>query len=266
MSDAVIFEKSGHVVTLTLNRPDTRNALDNKVIDAIEAHCAEINRDYEVRAVIVTGAGKGFSSGGNVKDMRDQKGLFGGSPANMRHNYRTGIQRIPRVICNLEVPIIAAINGAAIGAGLDLACMCDIRIAAQNAVFAESFCKVGIIPGDGGAWLLPRVIGMARASEMIFTGDAIDATTALEYRLVSKVVSQESLIEAAQELAQRIAVNPPHVLRMAKTLLREGQKTDLGTLLEMSAAFQAVVQHTDDHREAVAAMFEHRTPVFSGKI
>jgi enoyl-CoA hydratase/carnithine racemase len=142
--------------------------------------------------------------------------------------------------------------------------MCDIRIAAERAIFAESFVKLGIVPGDGGAWLLPRAIGMARASQMTLTGETIDAATALTYGLVSEVLAPERLMERALELAGTIAANPGHATRLAKRLLREGQDMKLGPLLELSAAFQALAHHTADHREAVDAFLDKRPPNFTG--
>ncbi|MFD4183645.1 enoyl-CoA hydratase-related protein, partial [Rhodococcus sp. NPDC058514] len=148
--------------------------------------------------------------------------------------------------------------------GCDLALMCDMRIAATTATFAESFVKLGIIPGDGGAWFLPRAVGAARAAEMAFTGDAIDAATALEWGLVSRVVEPDQLLPTARALAERVAANPPQALRMTKKLLREGQHQSLESLLELSAAMQALAHHTQDHQEAVAAMLERRPPRFTG--
>lgn len=265
MSEAVLFEQHGHVVTLTLNRPEARNPISEPdVIDALEAAVARINADLSVRALTLTGAGSAFSSGGNVKHMRDRTGMFGGSPAEVRTGYRRGIQRIPKALWELEVPTIAAVNGPAVGAGCDLACMCDLRIASDKASFAESFVKVGIIPGDGGAWLLPRVVGLTRACEMAFTGDTIGAKTALEWGLVSEIVDAADLLPAAHRLAARIAVNPPEVLRMTKRLIREGQHMRLDSLLEMSAGLQAIAHHTRDHEEAVSALLEKRKGEFHG--
>jgi 2-(1,2-epoxy-1,2-dihydrophenyl)acetyl-CoA isomerase len=262
MTDFLLFERAGAVVTLTMNRPELRNALSGAdAIEAIVEACERVNRDRSVRAVILTGAGTAFSSGGNLKTMRESIGS--GDPASIRYKYRDGIQRIPLSLYNLEVPTIAAVNGPAIGAGNDVACMCDIRIASEAAVFAESFVKVGIVPGDGGAWLLPRVVGMSRACEMAFTGAKVDARQALSYGLVSRVVPADKLMEAANELASEIAANPGHVLRMTKRLLREGQHTRLDTLLEMSAAFQALAHHTSDHAEAIDAFLEKRPPKFN---
>ncbi|MFC9362373.1 crotonase/enoyl-CoA hydratase family protein [Rhodococcus sp. NPDC057014] len=266
MTDPLLTDRTGDTVVWTLNNPEARNPIsEDDTIDALEEAVTAVNRDPSVRVAILTGAGSAFSSGGNVKHMRDKKGMFGGSPAELRQGYRHGIQRIPKALFHCEIPTIAAVNGAAIGAGCDLAMMCDLRIASTTAQFAESFVKVGIIPGDGGAWLLPRAIGMARASEMAFTGESIDAQTALEWGMVSSVVEPGKLLDAAHDLAARVAANPPHVLRMTKRLLREGQHQSLESILELSAAMQAVAHHTEDHHEAVGAMLERRAPQFSGR-
>lgn len=266
MSPPLLLDRDGEVVLATLNRPDSRNPISEPdMVEALEAAVTDVNRDPTVRALVLTGAGSGFSSGGNVKDMRDRTGMFAGGPAELRDGYRHGIQRIPRALYHCEVPTLAAVNGPAIGAGCDLALMCDIRLASTRAVFAESFVKVGIIPGDGGAWLLPRAVGMSRACEMAFTGDRVDADTALAWGLVSRVVTPDDLLPTAMALAGRIAANSPHVLRMTKKLLREGQQSTLESLLELSAAMQAIAHSTRDHREAVAAMLDKRPPQFTGK-
>ena len=215
MSEPLLVTRDGDIVTWTLNDPDARNPISEPdMIDALEHAIADVNADGSVRVAILTGAGTAFSSGGNVKHMRDKTGMFGGTPATLRQGYRHGIQRIPRALYHCEVPVVAAVNGPAIGAGCDLALMCDLRIASVTAKFAESFVKVGIIPGDGGAWLLPRAIGMARAAEMSLTGEAIDAETALNWGLVSQVVEPDELLHAAHALALRVAANPPQVVRM----------------------------------------------------
>jgi enoyl-CoA hydratase/carnithine racemase len=264
MADFLLYDQQGPVVTLTLNEPARRNPLTgNTAVPEFLAAIERIHDDRSVRAVIVTGAGTVFSSGGDIKDMeRQSSGSVGGMQ--IRHEYRTGIQRLPLALFNLEVPVIAAVNGAAIGAGLDLACMCDIRIASQTAKFAESFVKLGIIPGDGGAWLLPRLIGLARASELSFTGEVFDAQQALAWGLVSRVVAPEQLLPTAQELALKIAANPPHAVRLTKRLIREAMHSRLDTLLELAAGYQALSHQTDDHREAVDAFLGKRAPVFKG--
>jgi len=266
MGPFLVIERDGPVVTATINRPDQRNAISTADdVLAVETFCRDIARDASVRAIVLTGAGTAFCAGGNVKDMAARSGMFAGSPYALRNAYRDGMQRIPMALYELEVPVVAAINGPAIGAGLDLACMCDVRIAADSARFAESFVKLGIVPGDGGAWLLPRVIGMARASLMTLTGDMIDAATALEYGLVSAVVPAAMLLAEAQDIARRIAANPGHATRLAKRLLRDGQDMKLAPLLELSAAYQALAHHTHDHEEAVAAMLGKRTATFEDR-
>jgi 2-(1,2-epoxy-1,2-dihydrophenyl)acetyl-CoA isomerase len=264
MGNFLVYSKDGPIVTLTMNRPDLRNAIsDAEAIEEFVDACRRIEADLSVRAVILTGAGPAFSSGGNLKTMRQSIGSGLGEPAKIRYAYRNGIQRIPLALYNLEVPTIAAVNGPAIGAGCDLACMCDLRIASDKATFAESFVKVGIVPGDGGAWLLPRVVGMSRASEMAFTGDALNASEALACGLVSQVVPHDEVLEHANKLARRIAVNPGHALRMTKRLLREGEHVRLETLLEMSASMQALAHHTRQHEEALDAFLEKRPPKFT---
>lgn len=173
MSDTpLLVEREGHVETWTLNRPEERNPIsDQPMIEALVSAVERVNRDRHVRAVVLTGAGSAFSAGGNVKKMRDRQEIFSGLPHQMRDGYRYGIQQIPLAFYGCDVPIVAAVNGPAVGAGCDLATLCDLRVAADTAWFAESFVKLGTIPGDGGAWLLPHVIGHARASEMALTGD-----------------------------------------------------------------------------------------------
>jgi enoyl-CoA hydratase/carnithine racemase len=264
MTDCLLYEQRDHIVTLTLNDPERHNPLtgNTMVAEFLEA-VRRIDADRSVRAVILTGNGRSFSAGGDVKAMlRQATGEV--DAMQVRHEYRAGIQQLPLALFNLEVPVIAAVNGHAIGAGLDLACMCDIRIAADTAKFAESFVKVGIVAGDGGAWLLPRIIGLSRAAELSFTGRTIDARQALGWNLVSQVVPAADLMATAMTLAQEIAANPPHAVRLTKRLIREGMTTRLDTLLEMAAMFQAVSHQTADHREAVTAFIEKRTPSFGG--
>jgi enoyl-CoA hydratase/carnithine racemase len=261
----ILTEKRGHVAILTLNRPDAMNALGAPGDgDQVAAACAAINADPEIRCVILTGAGRAFSAGGDVKAMKHREGAFAGNGVTIRDGYRNNIHRVVKSIYGLEVPSIAAVNGAAIGLGCDVACMCDIRIAADTAKMGVTFLKLGLIPGDGGAWLLPRTIGMSRASELLFTGDVIDAATAADWGLVSKAVPADSLMDEAMKLAERIAQQPPHALRLAKSLLKHGQTVSYDTLMEMSAAAQAIAHLTEDHMEGVDALLEKRPAVFKG--
>jgi enoyl-CoA hydratase/carnithine racemase len=261
----ILTQKRGHVAVLTLNRPDAMNALGAPGDgDQVAAACEAINDDQEIRCVVLTGAGRAFSAGGDVKAMKAREGAFGGNGVKVRDGYRKNIHRIVRAIYGLEVPSIAAVNGAAIGLGCDVACMTDIRIAADTARFGVTFLKLGLIPGDGGAWLMPRTIGMSRAAELLFTGDVIDAAKAEQWGLISKAVPAETLMDKALALAERIAQQPPHALRMAKSLLKHGQTASYDTLMEMSAAAQAIAHHTDDHMEGVDAILEKRQPHFRG--
>ncbi|QGP80593.1 crotonase/enoyl-CoA hydratase family protein [Sphingobium sp. CAP-1] len=266
MSPFLLVERDGAVVTATFNRPEERNAISEvEHSEAIVDFCRDMARDTSVRAIVLTGAGKAFCAGGNVKNMADRVGMFGGSPYEIRNSYRTSVQMIGPAISELEVPIIAAINGPAIGLGLDIACMCDIRIMADSAVVAESYVKLGIIPGGGGGWLLPRLIGPQRANLMTLTGDAIDAATALDYGLVAEVTAGDALLPRAQALAAKIAANPGHATRMAKRLMREGAHMKLPTLLELAAGYQALAHYSEDHQEAIAAFLGKRAPEFKNK-
>jgi enoyl-CoA hydratase/carnithine racemase len=186
------------------------------------------------------------------------------SPAATRANYRRGVQRVIRALWELEVPSVAAVNGHAIGLGCDLACLCDMRIASEAARFASTFIDVGLVPGDGGAWILPRIVGSSKAAQMIFTGETLDAPQALACGLVSQVVPAAQLLPAARELAQRIAAKPAQALRLAKRLVREGQQQRLSDVLELSAAYQALAHETRDHQEALDAFVEKRKPRFQG--
>ncbi len=262
MPDFLRFDRDGPIVTLTMDEPETRNALTgNRAAEEFCAAAARVAADETIKVVIVTGAGGAFSSGGNVKDMRRLSvGDIGG--AAIREEYRQGIQRLALALYNLDAPTIAAVNGPAIGAGCDLACLCDMRIASAKARFAESFIKMGLIAGDGGAWILPRIVGASKAAEMAFTGEAIDAGEALRCGLVSAVVEPEELMAAARDLARRIAVNPAPALRLTKRLMREGQHMRFDSLLELAAAYQALAHKTPEHAEAVAAFIEKRKSRF----
>jgi enoyl-CoA hydratase/carnithine racemase len=266
MQEKLLHETKDGVALLTLNAPETRNALtDPEMCKAICEAMGRLSEDTSVRCAILTGAGTAFSSGGNLKHMRDRVGIFEGDAIDIRNAYRAGIQSVSKAVWAVEVPIIAAVNGPAYGAGCDLACFCDIRIASERAVFAENFVSVGLISGDGGAWILPRQIGLSRAAEMAFTADPIAAETALSWGLVSSLVPHERLLTEALELAARIARNPARQLRLTKRLIRESTISNLDQVLELAAAFQGSVHQTEDHAEAVAALLERRNPVFVGK-
>lgn len=261
----VTFEKHDHIAIVTIDRPDALNALGRDGDgDSFRDCCDRINRDDDLRCIILTGAGKAFSAGGDIHAMKERSGAFQPHLVALREGYRRNIHLIVRAIHGLEIPCIAAVNGAAIGLGCDVACMADIRISSDRAVYGATFLKLGLIPGDGGAWLLPRVVGMSRASELLFTAKTINAQTALEWGLVSKVVPHADLLAEAMTMAREIAAQPPHALRLAKSLLRQGTTASYDTIMEMSAVSQALSHLTDDHMEGIAALIDKRLPDFKG--
>lgn len=242
----------GRIATLTLNRDDMRNALTGTaLIDDIVAVAGWVNRCDEVSALIVTGAGAAFSSGGNVKDMAARSGDFSGNVAEVATRYRRGIQRIPLALQDVEVPIIAAVNGPAIGAGFDLANMADLRIASEKAKFGETFLNLGIIPGDGGAWFMQRQIGYQRAFELTLSGRIIDAAEALVLGVVLEVVPPEELLPRATAHAARFAAQPPKALRLTKRLMKQAQRMELNDFLDLCAVFQGMCHNEPEHLEAV---------------
>lgn len=262
----ILFQSEQGIATMTLNRPDIRNAITHaEIITEIKCVCKLVNDDLSTKALIITGVEPAYCSGGNVKDMKDRKGMFQGSPAELMEKYRRNIQDVLLAVYGVEIPTIAAINGSAVGAGCGLALMCDIRVASQKASFGETFLNVGLIPGDGSAFTLPRAIGMAKACELIFSGDTIDAETALSLGLINYMTEHEQLMEKALEIAKKIASKPPQALRMTKRLMRTGQHGTLQNMMEEAAAFQSLCHYTDDHMEALAAMFEKRKPKYTGK-
>ncbi len=256
----------GHIATLTFDRADAMNPLGaHEDGDEVAAACDAINTNSDIRCAILTGSGRAFSAGGDIKAMQNKTGNFSGNPVEIAEGYRTNIHKALRALDGLKVPLIAAVNGPAIGLGCDLACLADIRIASEKAKFGVTFLKLGIIPGDGGTWILPRVIGQSRAAELFYTGDLLDAATACEWGLVSRVVPHDRLLEEANALAAKIAAMPPLALRQTKNLLRQGRSVTYDTALELAAATQAQMHHTQDHAEGVAALIEKRAPEFKGR-
>ena len=265
---AGLIEQARHdgVLVLTLNRPDRLNALpDLGDGDEVAAICEAVNADMSIRCVVLTGSGRAFSAGGDLNAMKARSDLFEGSGAAIRERYRRVVHRIVRAFYGLEVPLITAVNGPAMGLGCDIAGLGDIRIASDRASFGVPFLKLGIIPGDGGSWLLPRNVGYVRAAEMLFTARSIDAATADAWGLVNRVVPHETLMQEAMITARQVAAQPPQALRMSKALLRQGRDMNFDQMLEMSAAMQALAHLTEDHIEGVSAVLEKRPGDFRGR-
>lgn len=262
----ILFQVDEGIATLTLNRADIRNAITHPdMIAEIKSVCDYVNTHLDTRVLILTAVDPAFSSGGNVKDMKERKGMFAGTPAEIEEQYRNNLQEVLLSVYNVQIPTIAAVNGSAVGAGCGLALMCDIRIASRKATFGETFLNVGLIPGDGSAFTLPQVIGMAKASELIFTAETIDADTALALSLLNHVVDHEHLLQKSREIAVKIANRPPQAVRLTKRLLRLGVHSTLEESMMNAAAYQSLCHFTDDHMEALNAMFEKRKPQFQGK-
>jgi 2-(1,2-epoxy-1,2-dihydrophenyl)acetyl-CoA isomerase len=267
MGEFLDVERRGKIAILRMNKPEAMNAIGSHAdCDDIVDTLQQMNDDRGVSAIILTGNGKAFCAGGDLKAMKARTGIgVLDQPDSTRANYRRGVQRVTRAFMDIEVPAIAAVNGHAVGLGCDLACLCDIRLAAESAKFACSFIKVGIVPGDGGAWSLQRAVGYSTAAELFLTGERFDAAKAKEIGLVSRVVPDGQLLDAALEIADKIVANPPRALRLTKRLLREAQHSRMSDILELSAAYQAIAHETRDNQEAIDAFVEKRTPNFTGE-
>jgi enoyl-CoA hydratase/carnithine racemase len=263
LTDAAL-DLEGRVAVLTFRRDDMRNALSGtSLTDDICATLEWTSACAEVSVLIVTGDGAAFSAGGNIKAMRER--AIQSTAAEMEDYYRRNIQRIPRAMQAAEIAVIAAVNGPAIGAGFDLANMCDIRIGSVNAQFGETFINLGLMAGDGGGWFLRRVVGAQRAAELTFTGRVVKAEEARAIGILLEVTEPDRLLPRAREIAAQIAAKPPLAVRYAKRALRLALRQDLDEHLDTCASFQAALQKTGDHLEALAAFFEKRNGLYKGK-
>ncbi|HRD91569.1 enoyl-CoA hydratase-related protein [Accumulibacter sp.] len=252
-----LLELDHRVATLTLNRDDVRNALTGtRLIDEIVSVADWVNRCDDVSVLVITGAGSAFSAGGNVKDMARRSGDFAGGVAEVAQRYRRGIQRIPLALNDVEVPVIAAINGAAVGAGFDLANMADIRLASSRATFGETFLNLGIIPGDGGAWFMQRLIGYQQAFELTLSGRMVTAAEARTLGVVLEVLEPEQLMPRVLELAARFAAQPAKAVRLTKRLMKMAQRMQLRDFLDLCASFQGMCHNEAEHLEAVQRMLK----------
>jgi 2-(1,2-epoxy-1,2-dihydrophenyl)acetyl-CoA isomerase len=261
--DDLLVEKKNDSLWISLNRPEASNAYSIGMVKALVEVLRHADIDNAIRAIILTGIGKHFCAGGDLKAMKGKSGMFAGESNELREAYQAGIQQIPSTISQLKTPIIAMVNGAAIGAGCDLAAMCDLRIASSEAVFAETFTKVGLVPGDGGAFFLTRLIGFGKAMEMFLTCKNISAEEALKIGLVNQVVLPNELKNKTQELADQLASLPPIALQMTKKAVVHAYQNDLTSHLELMAAYQGITQRSSDHFKALDGMIEKKKPTFN---
>ena len=262
MKDLIV-EKLDYAVWITLNRPEASNAYSVEMVEALVQTLKEADRDSLVRCIVITGAGKNFCAGGDVKAMLNKTGMFAGESNQLKEAYEFGIQQIPLTISQLRKPIIAMVNGAAVGAGCDLSAMCDLRVASTEATFAETFAKVGLVPGDGGAFFLTRLVGFGKAMEMFLTCKTYSAIEAREMGLVNEVVLPEKLKSATEELVSKIVNLPPIALQMTKKAMNHSYRSDLPSHLELMASLQGITQRSSDHFKAVESLLNKTAPTFN---
>lgn len=257
--------KNNHQLWLTLDNPEQSNAISLEMVASLTQVLKYADFDSDVRVIVITGAGTAFCAGGDVKAMENKTGMFQGESNELRMRYMHGIQQIPLVIESLSTPVIAMVQGAAIGAGCDLAMMCDLRIGSDKAKFGETFVKLGLVPGDGGSYFLQRVIGYSKAMQMSLTGDIYAGEEAHRMGLLNYLTSEADLESETEKLATKIATNAPIAVQMTKKLMKVAEHSSLQTVLDLAAGYQGITQRTDDHFTALKAMKQKSSPEFHGK-
>lgn len=260
----MILEKlDNHILTLTLNRPDSSNAWTTEMISEFVSKLKSADENNDVRVIVITGAGKHFCAGGDIFQMKNKEEMFAGEPNELRERYHRGIQQIPRALAGLSTPTIAMVNGAAIGAGLDLACMCDIRVAAPKAKFGETFTNLALIAGDGGSYFLQRVVGFAKAMELSLSARVIDINEAKDIGLVN--YCGEDYEKYCYELAKSIADKPPVATQLMKRAIENAYRDDLERHLNLLSAYQGITQRTQDHSGAIDSLIEKKSTKYNHK-
>ncbi len=261
MTKLLKFEVADGIATLTMNQPEKLNAFTDEMLHAMVGALDECEGRDDVHVAILTGAGRAFSSGGDIGGM-------GGEADRRPHVTKThiwnDIQAFPKRAARFEKPLIAAVNGPAVGGGMDLALACDIRIAGESARFAETYAKIGLLPGGGGAYFLPRLVGKARALELLWTADFLDARAALEIGLVNHVYPDDQLLAETVALAKRIAAMPPLSIRLIKRLVGQSLEADMETAFDLVSSHIAVARAGHDHPEAIEAFREKRDGNYEG--
>jgi enoyl-CoA hydratase/carnithine racemase len=257
----ILYETEGHIAKIIINRPEAKNAFSREMITLWREALETSQADQNIRVIVITGKGDTFCSGGDIRDMAEGKLRAW----DMKKFLWEGVHRIALTLEDTDKPVIAAINGMAMGAGLDMAIMCDLRVCSEKAKMAESYIMMGMAPGDGGAYFLPRLVGIARALELLLTGKVISAGEALEMGLVNRVVPHETLMEETMSFAQELAAKPPLATRMIKRAVYQAQKSDLRSHLDYISSQLALLSETQDHQEAARAFLEKRKPRFTGE-
>jgi enoyl-CoA hydratase/carnithine racemase len=257
----VLYEIKENIALITLNRPEAKNAFSPEMINLWRECLEKAKADDVVRVIVVTGKGDTFCSGGDIRDMAEGRLRSW----DMKRFLWDGVHRIALSLEDLDKPVIAAINGSAMGAGLDMALMCDLRVASEKARFAESYIMMGLVPGDGGAYYLPRLINTSKALELLLTGDTLTADEALKLGIVNQVVPHEHLMEETMKLAKKIADKPPLAVRMMKRAVYQAQTSTLRSHLDYISSQLSLLSETEDHIEAAKAFLEKRKPHFTGK-
>ena len=257
----LLYEIRDGVATITLNRPEQRNAFTLEMLDLWTEALRDARTNDAVQVVVVTGAGRAFCSGGDVGGMASRGELNA-----LEHKRALElVHRVPVALDELDKPVIAAINGAAVGAGCDMALMCDLRFMADDARLSEGYVRVGLIPGDGGTYFLPRLVGTAKALELLWTGDFVDAQEALRLGIVNRVVPAEELLPTVYDFAGRLARGPSVAIRTIKRAVYQGLRMDLRTHLDLISSHMGFIRQTEDHREGARAYVEKRAPEFKGR-
>ncbi len=258
-------QKRSDQLWVSLNNPEASNAITYEMTESLIKVLKYADFDPDVRVIILSGEGKNFCSGGDVKAMENRTGMFAGEPNELRMRYMHGIQQIPKCIEDLSTPLIAMIQGAAVGAGCDLAMMCDLRIGCLTSKFGESFVRIGLVPGDGGSFFLQRVIGFSKAMQMSLTAEFVTGEEAQSWGLLNYLVSESELLLETEKLAAKISANAPAAVQMTKKAMKLAYMNDLSTVLDISAAFQAIAQRTEDHFEALSAVKAKKIAQFQGR-
>jgi 2-(1,2-epoxy-1,2-dihydrophenyl)acetyl-CoA isomerase len=255
----VLLQKDGGVATITINRPKALNSINVEVSEELRKELDNAEKDASVRAVVLTGNGRAFSAGGDLQTINSVKGVIDG------HNLMIDTQKIVTKIMNMSKPVIAAVNGIAAGAGFNMALACDMVIASESSNFSQSFVHVGLISDFGGAYLLPKVVGVHKAKELMFTGESIDSKEAYRLGIINHLVEDDKLMETVGKMAKRLSFAAPIALRYMKEMVNDGVESTLEDILKREAELQVICFNTEDHKEGVKSFFEKRRPNFQGK-